>query len=400
MNAFGRLLTVTFAMIMATAAYVHAMSEVGQAAPSSAVLLRLGLTAEAMAPVVDRTLRHQMSENAAEGFAEVEPLADPIAALAQTTFAADPLNASVIRTIALGSVLHEDEYRARELMQLTARISKRDSLTNLWLAQDYGRRGDMDAMMASFDHALRTSSRTREVAIRPLVNLLADRTSHGPLAEMLDRRPEWESAFWGEFVESPVAQQSAANFFSAAPGLLEHLKPTARTRLYANLKAARQFEALSRVAALDSRAQAAGGGIGAERFISAEQGNPFGWALQSQGNYAARVDTASGELEIDARAGSFGVAAERLFPLHQTYALEISMAEPIPENAKLKLTAACAGAGGEALASVEIGPGERRAQTHVAEGACDFGDLQLSFSVEPGRRDAYIQVDHILLRPT
>lgn len=399
MNILGRVLFTVFATVVAAAAYIHATSEVRLSPLSSTLLLRVGLTTEAMGLAVDRIFKLQMGENAAQGLAEFEPLADPGAELARRTFAADPLNAATIRTIALGSVLHEDANRARELMQLAARISKRDSLTNLWLAQNYGTRGEMDAMMASFDHALRTSSRTREAAIGPMVNLLADSESHGPLGALLDRRPEWEGDFWANFVNNPVALQNAPEFFTTNSLSLDRLKPTARERLYANLKNAREFDVLRRLATLDPGTAAGVENLATGRFETTEQGNPMGWILHSQGNFAARVLPSTGELLIDAQAGSFGVAAERVFPIAQAYALEVRMAEPLPENARLDLTATCAMSGGDTLGRVVLGPGERGGQTELAGRDCDFGDLQLSFSVDPGRRDAFIQVAGILLRP-
>src|SRR5690606_31218528 len=122
--------------------------------------------------------------------------------LARLSYSIDPLNVETLRTIALGHSLHEDQARARQIMRLASSLSKRDDITNMWLAQDYGRNGDAQRMLASFDHLLRTSRRARQGAIALVVNTLESDESHASFGKLLQQQPEWQSAFWAEFARN------------------------------------------------------------------------------------------------------------------------------------------------------------------------------------------------------
>jgi len=391
MKVLGHVVLFLATLAVAAAALVHTASEAGVSSPLTSSL-RSSLNAEMMARMVDRGFKLELSKNATQRQGEVERLPDPLIALARRSFAVDPLEVSTIRTLALGSVLQEDEARGRELMRVASQISKRDAVTDLWLAQDYGRRGNVEAMTAAFDHALRTSKRAREAAIGPLVKLLANESSHAPIGKLLDRRPEWESAFWLQFARDPVALQSSAKFFSATSLPLDRLEPAVRAQLYTNLRAAGHFDALYRLAALDPGLEPSTAELAEGAFITVEDGHPLGWVLRSRGNYSSQVHPTSGELQIDAKAGAFGVAAERVIRLEGSRSLTILLAEPLPENTELTLAASCAPDRARKLGNLTLEAGDRRGQLDLPIADCDVATLQLSFAVDPGRRDALIRI--------
>ncbi len=108
----------------------------------------------------------------------------------------------------------------------------------------------------------------------------------------------------------------------------------------------------------------------------------------------------SGELRIDARSGSFGIAADRLFRLDRGYKLAIRMAEPVPANATVELAAVCGNSERTKLARIVLAPGKQAGEAAVPAGACAFADLQLSFTVNPGRQDALFRVASIAMSPS
>src|SRR5690606_15807376 len=112
---------------------------------------------------------------------------------------------------------------------------------------------------------------------------------------------------------------------------VSRLEPSIRRRLFSNLEDAGRYEAIFELAALsstasDSVASASGS------FVQKKDDDPLGWALYSEGNFATLVHPRSGNLQIDARAGSFGLAAERLVRLADENSITMQMASPIPEN--------------------------------------------------------------------
>lgn len=396
----ARIVLLPISLVIAAAAFVHAGSETEALSIGPGASSRLGLDANIVAALADGGFRAEMASRQAQAQNEFPRLPDPLIALARDSFAADPLEVSSLRTIALGSVLQDDEERARRVMRLASRISKRDSITNLWLAQDYGRVGDFEAMLASFDHALRTSPRVREFAMKPVVSALASKESHAQLGKLLAGRPEWEVDFWREFAINPVAAANAAEFFAGSGIPLDRIPEETRERLYANLKREQRFETLYNFAASDPVAKASEAALVAGKFVSAREGNPLGWTLHSRGNASAQVHRSTGELQIDARSGSFGIAADRIVRVEGNQALAIALAEPVPDNASLKLAVKCVDGAKSELAVISLEPGDKSGAVRFAAGECSFVSLELSFAADSGRRDAFIRVASIELRAT
>jgi hypothetical protein len=392
----ARIALVPLGLAFAVAALAHAASGSVPGMLESVQPLRSSLNANELTELADGRFRREM--NQAAGSAGVLPELSPdLVELAREAYAVDPLEVSTLRTIALNAVQQGADDRGRQLMRLAAQISKRDELVNLWLAQDYARSGDVGPMTASFDHALRTSARAREVAMKPVVDALASAESHVPLGDLLARRPEWEGAFWREFARNPVALANAAKFFATTKITMDRVPAEDRQLLYANLKATRQFDTLASLAALDPEARQGAEGLAAGGFVTADEGNPLAWTLHSRGTYVASVRGDPRVLEIDARPGSFGLAADRIVPGGGSFRLSIAMAEPVPENATLELAAACPGEEATALGEISLGPGERTGEGTISAAGCDYASLQLLFSVDQGRRDALIRVARIAL---
>lgn len=346
---------------------------------------------------LEQFLEEQRSANAGALTTQFPRISGELLRIAKLAYAADPLNVAALRTIALGDIAHEDHDRVREIMRIAARLSKRDDITNLWLAEDYGRLGDMDKMLASFDNALRTSRRAREGAIGPVVGLVGSPESHAALGGLLERRPDWENAFWNAFAGNPVALANAGQFFEGSGLSVAQIGERTLQRLYANLKRTGNFEALFQLAELDAGTASSAAALAEGKFVEAGAGSPLGWALRSRGDFAARVHHTTGELQIDARAGSFGVAADRVVRGGRTYRMSLTMVDSVPDNASIRLTATCAGEQGGELARISLGHGEKGAETSVPAENCPFLTIALSFRAEPGRRNPLIRIASISL---
>lgn len=433
MKRIVRLLVVVLGLALAPLTFAHAASENGWLAFDPGFFGDSGIDVQAMGEVMERGFRAETVAARGEAFEELSPeqaaalardpaaleqflearraaassglmnefprVSDELLSVARLAYAADPLNVPALRTIALGQIVHEDPERGRRIMRLATRLSKRDDVTDLWLAQDYGRLGDVENMLAHFDHALRTSTRAREAAMGPVVGLTGSPESHTALGELLRQRPDWEEAFWNEFSRNPVALANAGAFFENTGLSVEQVPETSRRALYANLKREGHFAALFRLAALDPAAAAGAQALSAGQFIAADGANPLGWALRSRGDFAARVHDTTGELQIDARAGSFGAAADRVVRLNGDYELTVRMAEPMPEHANLEVALICLGPNESELATIPLDGGSEAGESVVSAGTCEFANLEVSFGVDPGRRAALIRIASISLRP-
>jgi hypothetical protein len=235
--------------------------------------------------------------------------------------------------------------------------------------------------------------------MEPLVEALASDESHEPLGRLLTRRPEWEELFWREFFRNPVGLANAERFFARSGISVSHFPVEGRARLYSDLKTVGSFDSILRLAAQDSDAKTGTRELAAGKFVTAREGNPFGWTLHSQGMFATQISPEKRELAIDAEPGAFGLAADRVANIRGDQELAMRLATPLPDHAALELSADCAGAGGWKLATLRIEPGEMESRTTLSPGGCRFVSLKLSFSVEQGRHDASIRVTHLALRP-
>lgn len=392
----ARLFLVAAGMAMAALAHIHAGSETGARAAVNGFLARTSVNAEALSRSVSGAFLAEMRETPTAQQGGLPRISDSLAGLARASFAVDPLEVSTVRSFALGKVYHDSPDQARQLMRVAARISKRDEMTNLWLARDYGELGDTEAMTASFDHVLRTSMRARASVMRSVVDLVEHRDSHQVLGELIARDPEWEPVFWIEFARSPIALRNAARFFRDSALDIRRMPDTQRAVLYANLKRAGELETLYLLANLDSRRPADGPESREPRFPTTEGGDPLGWTLHSSGTFAARVDQRSDELEIDARAGAFGVAADRVVQVEPSAALVLRMSEPVPNAASVEAAVSCPGADDRPVARVSLGPGEEAARMPVAA-ACRYASLTLSFTLDVGQREALLRVADVSL---
>lgn len=434
-----RLLLVPVALALAVLSFAHAASETGRATFPPGFFGPLGIDSHIIGEVVDRAFKAEMTALQSEALAKqgeisAEDLAslaeDPVALqrfieerersgapdsgdeyprisaellrLARLSYASDPLNALTLRTIALGHVQHEDPDRARRLMQLAARLSKRDTITNLWLAQDYGQRGNVEQMLNSFDHALRTSRSAREGAMGLVVGSLNSVESHKMLGDLLRQQPDWEDAFWIEFSRNPVAIANASAFFKNSGIPLQQIPEQRRPALYANLKRSGLYGALFELAGVDS---AAGTGTGtgtqdsrAIGFDLADESNPLGWTFHSRGTFSTAVNRSTNELQIDARAGAFGLAADRVMRGGRDFEMALRMADPVPPSVGVTLSATCVDGQKRELANVALSPGDKDGTETVQARECDFMSLDLSFEVEQGRRNPLIRIASIDLR--
>lgn len=114
---------------------------------------------------------------------------------ARRALKSEPLSARAIRQLGVYYGLQGDQERARELVQLSSRMSKRDPAGQLWLAEDALRRRDGLAAMRAFDALIRTTPETHELAFQTLGAALGVPEFRSIFVDYTRRQPAWLKPF-------------------------------------------------------------------------------------------------------------------------------------------------------------------------------------------------------------
>ena len=380
------------ALAVAVGAFYHAASENRIDLPVGSTMISTGISASLASAAVERDFRQHLAIGAANGELEAAPISSALYDRARAAYSADPLDITTARTIALGRLAKDDRVRARRLLGVITDVQKRDTLTNLWMAQEYAQRGDVEQMLASLDLTLRASPRAREAAVPIVVNAIGDPRSFAPLAKLLAREPEWEEDFWQEFATNPVSLDHASEFFEATGLAADRLDQATRSRMYRNLREQNSFDDLAFFARENPDRQNL-----ISPFPTIEDGDPLGWFLFSTGTYSTRSRAGGTELEIDAEAGATGVAAEKIISLDGGSSLSVYLKAPLPTNVDLKIRLSCALNDMAPITTLTVEPGATSKSARFDELGCQYANLQITISVAAGRQGALVRIAEITI---
>ena len=107
----------------------------------------------------------------------------------------EPVNAVAARTLALLVAMQGKEAQANRLMRYAESLSRRDTITQLWMIESDVRRNNVPGALRHYDRALRTSANARELLFPILVQAAASEGVTQPLATLVATRPGWWQAF-------------------------------------------------------------------------------------------------------------------------------------------------------------------------------------------------------------
>lgn len=118
----------------------------------------------------------------------------------------EPVNAVAARTLGLLLAIQGNEAQANRLMRYSESLSRRDTITQLWMIESDVRRNDIAGALRHYDRALRTSGNARELLFPILIEAAASEGVAQPLARLVATRPRW----WPDFVARLVATGRSA----------------------------------------------------------------------------------------------------------------------------------------------------------------------------------------------
>ncbi len=148
----------------------------------------------------------------------------------------DPLNRQLLRTAGISADLEGDMSRAYAFMQQANLVSRRDSITQLWLGEYFRQRKYYAKSLSHFDAAIRVNSSVRALAFQVNIPHLAERqfrdslvlhmSNDGGLASefLIDGIPSQLSSLKALILENPEVFKSAAYSYFRTKMFVEYAK--------------------------------------------------------------------------------------------------------------------------------------------------------------------------------
>lgn len=235
---------------------------------------------------------------------------------ARRSLEAQAINPSALRQLAYVASEKGDQKRARELILLSTKLSRRDFGARLWLIEDAVARGDIAGALRNYDIAFRTNAKSAEVLFPTLAVALDDPVIRREFAPYMKVPPPWLPSFLAYAIGSTPNPASLAllgmetrHFPSSAayPDLdLRLLEMLILKRQYA---VARDFFKVighrDPTVLVDGRLRPTG---------DARERSPFDWQMFDEAAFGASRGTTGG-ITIFANSGEQGLVARKLLYL-------------------------------------------------------------------------------------
>lgn len=118
-----------------------------------------------------------------------------VEALAKASLRNQALNPRALRVLGYFASARRDEKRARALIQLAERQSRRDAFTQLWLIEDAAQRGDIKGALTHYDIVLRTKPSIYSKLFPILLGALEDPSIRAALSHYIRTDEGWAPQF-------------------------------------------------------------------------------------------------------------------------------------------------------------------------------------------------------------
>jgi hypothetical protein len=142
-----------------------------------------------------------------------------VEAMAKRSLEGGPLNAVAIRLLGFVADARGDQDKARKLMLLSQKVSRRELGTQLWLIEDAVARNDKKQALYHYDIALRAIPASFPILLPTLVGALEDSEVRTGLAPYVKANPDWLSPFLSEAINSSENPANVADMLLKAGGL-------------------------------------------------------------------------------------------------------------------------------------------------------------------------------------
>ncbi len=333
---------------------------------------------------------------------------DPAAltAAARRALRSEPLSPGALRQIGLAADAASDHNRARALMLISNRVSRRDLGAHGWMIADRVAVGDIAGALDHYDLALSTDDRAAALLFPVLSAALVDPQIRSAFSPLIGKARPWMAGFLGHAIASNARPQDLAEMVMARGGLPgEPGYGALETQLLTQLVAREQYAAAYRYG-LSLR----GGRAGALSEVGfTEQAMnpalaPLTWQLTDQPEVRARRDDAS-RLAVLAASNARGVAAGRVLFLrpgayHFTQAVApLPQTEPAPLTWELR----CLPPGPSDLIWRQVVPASQSATRYrsaiTIPGQCQAQQLSLIITGRDLQSESGVRLGPVTLEP-
>ena len=218
-----------------------------------------------------------------------------IARLGREALLASPLQIEALRTIGFIEDGSGNAAKARQVLDIASKISKRDALTQAWLFDRYYREGRIGAALEAADVVMRQERESWDFLVGELIKFSGDPRIIDPIAHTLSSRPNWRGTFLEKLGSSGLDPQIAYQIFLRLKALGQPADTAELTAYFARFHDASAPELLWKSwmalipAAKPSELIRDGG------FEGMDAPPPYNWSLyQNEGVYAEFVANPKG----------------------------------------------------------------------------------------------------------
>jgi hypothetical protein len=167
-----------------------------------------------------------------------------VEAMAKQSLRGGALNPVAIRLLGYVADARGDMKKARELMQLSHKVSRRDFGTQLWLIEDAVQRNDKKEALYHYDIAMRTTPSSFPILFPTLTGALSDPEVRVELAPIVRMAPVWLPSYLSEAISTAENPANIADVLVKAGGLPdEEVYRNLSNGLLAQLAAKNKFPA-------------------------------------------------------------------------------------------------------------------------------------------------------------
>lgn len=297
--------------------------------------------------------------------------------LAQGALARDAGNVTALSALGISS---DDAAEVTGAFNASARLSRRDLPTRLWLIETAVARGDVVGALTHYDIALRTNRSAPSVLFPVLVEAAADGELRPEIARMLSNRPPWGALYLQQLAQSGD-RQGAADLFIRLKRRGIDTGRDADAALYARLIEINAYDT-----AWDLYAAGHPGSdrnnVRNPRFAEQPAApTPFDWQVAENEFVNTRLELigdGQGNLVFATAAGEGGEAANQLLVLEPgSYRIEIVAGAIASDGAAPYLSIICRGSGQSIVRQPLRAGGSARARFAVPSG-CPAQTLNLT----------------------
>lgn len=325
---------------------------------------------------------------------------DDVLTLAQRAFEIEPMSVDAITIMALAAYGAGHTENARELFEQGTAISRRNSLANLWLAQDAALRGRVKETLRYFDQLLRTSRESRPLLLEQFALATVDRSFRGEMANLLRKEPPWAKEFWEIAPNVKPAAASVGELRLTLAGTGKSFDRYSDERIAVNLIDTGNADLAMRLyrAIADTPEASAGVILRNADFSHPRQFPPIDWQTFSSGDRGSEIVPADSLLFLFAINGPEAAVARQFVLLPTgTYAISARMrstSRAAKDSVSLKIY--CSQQSGAGLSIVvPLGEGTTRRIFEIPADSCHERWLDILTEPEEGSPGFDAELDFV-----